>query len=289
MVLEEAWVGCVDARGNRTSGRADYLLQAEIDRSLRAIAVLETKAWHYEPEVGAVQAREYARSANVPFAFATNGKTFVEVDVDTGRMGRHQPLSKFPTPENLLARHPEVIRKRMAAMRAAGEIPPLGRAANSRACPVCGAVPDAQALFCAVCGGLLADPLGQWVAASRFRRAASYCVEYLIFALMLGVGWFMWNGRTSKNGQTPAKRLFGLYVQRYAGDSETDLEAEVLSREAFWRLLVLGAAVPLAVFVHPGLFMAPFFIDGVWMLGASRRTLHDYFATTVVVSRRRSR
>ncbi len=105
MVLEEAWVGRVDTLGNRTGGRADYLLQAEIDRSLRAVAVLEAKARHYAPEIGAVQAREYARSANVPFAFATNGKSFVEVDIDTGRVGRHQPLSKFPTPEKLLARH----------------------------------------------------------------------------------------------------------------------------------------------------------------------------------------
>ena len=105
LVAQEVSTGRVTPAGEWSSGTADYLLYVEISGAKEVAAVLEAKAAHRDPKVGAGQAREYARSIKAPFAFATNGHAFVEVDSD-GNPGEQQPLDKFPMPAEVKQCHP---------------------------------------------------------------------------------------------------------------------------------------------------------------------------------------
>ena len=80
LVAPEVKTGRVTSEGEWSSGTADYVLYVEIAGERQVAAVLEAKAVHRDPKVGAGQSREYARSIKAPFAFATNGHVFVEVD-----------------------------------------------------------------------------------------------------------------------------------------------------------------------------------------------------------------
>jgi len=59
----------------RTQKRADYLLRY---RSSLMLAVVEAKAFHKNPGDGLQQAKEYAQSLDLKFAYATNGHGIVE-------------------------------------------------------------------------------------------------------------------------------------------------------------------------------------------------------------------
>lgn len=105
LVAPEVKTGRVTSEGEWSSGTADYVLYVEIAGEREVAAVLEAKAVHRDPKVGASQAREYARSIKAPFAFATNGHVFVEVDSE-GSAGLQKPFGRFPTPNELKQRHP---------------------------------------------------------------------------------------------------------------------------------------------------------------------------------------
>lgn len=105
LVAQEVKTGRLSLAGEWSTGTADYVLSVFIGGKKTDVAILEAKAAHRHPKVGAAQARDYARSQKAPFAFATNGHHFVEVN-DKGEPGPKQPLSQFPTPEELKSRHP---------------------------------------------------------------------------------------------------------------------------------------------------------------------------------------
>ncbi len=402
-IAREFWTGRVDSDGWWEAGRADYVLQLDIDGRLRPVAVVEAKAAAKRPEAGAEQAAAYARSIRVPFAFCTNGVEFIEVDIDSGAWQSRKRIADFPSPYEIIKRHPKLriagdkqdgpayggagverefsVRRAsepaaaeadelfaasradellyvgraveaLAASRedegragepsylgyvgeapetiasAAGESPAswadegqavdparLGRTVESLAtnqanqaddlapddfaddpplwggveadrCGYCGKSVSDDELFCLSCDGLIADPSGGWIAASRGARLISYVLEYILFALLLGVGWFIWASKTGEAGQTPAKKLFGLYVRAYRAKSRKEYEAQLMGREIAWRLLLMIAAILLNVFAHPLLQFVPFIVDGMWIFGSSRRTLHDYVSDTVVIARR---
>ncbi len=105
LVAQEVKTGRVSLAGEWSAGTADYVLSVVIDGQKMPAAVLEAKAVHRDPKVGAGQARDYARSIKAPFAFATNGHAFVEVDSE-GNPGSQEPLEQFPTSSELKQRHP---------------------------------------------------------------------------------------------------------------------------------------------------------------------------------------
>jgi uncharacterized RDD family membrane protein YckC len=84
-------------------------------------------------------------------------------------------------------------------------------------CPTCHLVTDAQ-WFCRNCGEFLRAPGTSRNAANLWRRFWAYVLDYLLFWLLLIIGWFIWFGFfTAKQGQTPGKQLLGLRVIKLDG------------------------------------------------------------------------
>ena len=97
--------GRVIVRGNmstRAKGdRADYILYYN---SSKPIAVVEAKQYDESVGKGMQQAIEYAQILDLPFAYSTNGKSFLEHDMLTGKE-REIPIDQFPSPEDLWYRY----------------------------------------------------------------------------------------------------------------------------------------------------------------------------------------
>lgn len=97
--------GRVIVRGNmstRAKGdRADYILYYN---SSKPIAVVEAKQYEESVGKGMQQAIEYAQILDLPFAYSTNGKAFLEHDMLTGKE-REIPIDQFPSPEDLWYRY----------------------------------------------------------------------------------------------------------------------------------------------------------------------------------------
>jgi len=93
----------------RARGRVDYLLRIKVTSEAQpvAVALIEAKAEALPPAHGLEQAKLYAacKRLNVPFVFASNGHLFVEYDRFTGLTAAPQPLTAFPTPEELRGRY----------------------------------------------------------------------------------------------------------------------------------------------------------------------------------------
>jgi type I restriction enzyme R subunit len=79
--------------------KADYLLRYTPDF---LIAVVEAKAEHRSAADGLQQAKEYAQTLGLKFAFSTNGKGIVEFDFTTGKEAE---IDAFPTPAELYQRY----------------------------------------------------------------------------------------------------------------------------------------------------------------------------------------
>jgi type I restriction enzyme, R subunit len=77
--------------------RVDYLLRF----SGQMIAVLEAKSEASPVDEGLEQAKEYAATLDVPFAYSSNGHGFVEFDFF---LNQNRELQIFPTPEELWQR-----------------------------------------------------------------------------------------------------------------------------------------------------------------------------------------
>ncbi len=75
----------------RPQKRADYLLRYTRDFM---IAVVEAKASYRLATDGLQQAKDYAEILGLRFAFATNGKTIVELDFFTGK---EVEIESFPS------------------------------------------------------------------------------------------------------------------------------------------------------------------------------------------------
>ena len=83
-------------RGKRK--RADYILRHSPDYP---IAVVEAKSLYRKPGDGLQQAKDYAETLGLNFAYATNGYGIVEYDYFTGE---EREIADFPTPADLWAR-----------------------------------------------------------------------------------------------------------------------------------------------------------------------------------------
>ena len=97
--------GKVIVRGNvstRAKGeKADYILYYN---SSKPIAVVEAKKYDLEVGTGMQQAIEYAQILDLPFAYSTNGKGFLEHDMLTGNE-REISMEDFPSPGDLWYRY----------------------------------------------------------------------------------------------------------------------------------------------------------------------------------------
>jgi type I restriction enzyme R subunit len=89
----------VGPRGRRKPcKRADYLLRYARDFML---AVVEAKAAYRLPGDGLQQAKDYATTLGLKFAYSTNGHGIIEFDLTTGK---ERELDTFPNPAELWER-----------------------------------------------------------------------------------------------------------------------------------------------------------------------------------------
>lgn len=100
--------GRVIVRGKMTSRgeakRADYILYHS---SGAALALIEAKDNHHTVGAGMQQGLGYAETLQVPFVFSSNGDAFLFHDrtLPAGTKEKQLPLSAFPSPAELWARH----------------------------------------------------------------------------------------------------------------------------------------------------------------------------------------
>ena len=85
-------------RGKRK--RADYLLYYKRNIPL---AIVEAKDANHCVGAGMQQSLEYAEILDLPFAYSTNGRGFLEHDLKTGAE-REIPMDQFPSPDELWRR-----------------------------------------------------------------------------------------------------------------------------------------------------------------------------------------
>ncbi len=88
---------------NKSNGKfADYLLRFK--DNVNQFAVLEAKSYDISADKGIQQAIEYTEMLNLPYAFSSNGRTYIEHDFIKGTENEY-PLSNFPTVDELMARY----------------------------------------------------------------------------------------------------------------------------------------------------------------------------------------
>ena len=122
MVAQNVATGRVSPSGEWSEGTADYVLFLDVDGERVEAAVVEARAVHELPQAGAQQARECARSILAPFAYASNGHAFVEVDTH-GTADVMKPMKEFPNPAALRAKHPEAGQRPPPRQESAGTRP----------------------------------------------------------------------------------------------------------------------------------------------------------------------
>lgn len=79
-------------RGSKLS--ADYVL---FYKNIK-LGVIEAKKFSKSYTEGVAQAKHYAELLNIPFAFATNGRTIYQIDMEKGT---EYEIDRYPTPEQL--------------------------------------------------------------------------------------------------------------------------------------------------------------------------------------------
>lgn len=95
------FVGGAARRGKRK--RADYILRY---RSDYPIAVVEAKSGYQSAQDGVQQARDYAEVLGLRFAYASNGREIIEIDLGAGT---EMERADFPTPDELWRRQRDAL------------------------------------------------------------------------------------------------------------------------------------------------------------------------------------
>ncbi len=105
--------------------RADYLLYYQ---PCYPVAVVEAKAMYKSPVDGVQQAKDYAITLGLLFAYATNGQGIIEIDLSAGT---ERTVDAFPSPTDLWTRYravkglPEELENRLLiANQISGSHPP---------------------------------------------------------------------------------------------------------------------------------------------------------------------
>jgi len=88
-------LGRIENSGRRGKAlSADYVLEYRNTK----LAVVEAKAWNSPLTEGVGQAKDYAEKLSIRFTYASNGRGFYGIDMETGKEGE---LDRFPSPEEL--------------------------------------------------------------------------------------------------------------------------------------------------------------------------------------------
>ena len=89
----------------KDASRADYVLFYKDTSAWFPLAVVEAKDNNHSPFGGMPQAIRYAKAMKVPFAFSSNGDSFVFHDMEKGTEIKDIPMDAFPSPDELWSRY----------------------------------------------------------------------------------------------------------------------------------------------------------------------------------------
>lgn len=142
-------------------------------------------------------------------------------------------------------------------------------------CAICNEYPGVG-VFCSQCGVLMSHPTSGDYAAPYLRRLGCELLDLLMFLLLPIWLYMMWF--TSRDGQSPAKSLLGMYVINEAGQEVTPQRMWVC--ELVIKRLLLG-------FVGYAFGLLGPVVNAGWiLLNPDRQCVHDRMVGTLVVVRR---
>ena len=150
-------------------------------------------------------------------------------------------------------------------------------ALRAERCAICGEYPGVG-VFCSSCGVLASHPDSGDTAAPYLRRLGCELLDLLIFLLLPIWLYAMWF--TSRDGQSPAKRLLDLYVVSETGQAVTP--QRMWMRELVIKRLLLG------LIGYAFGLLGPVINAGWILLNPDRQCVHDRMVGTLVVVRRES-
>lgn len=126
IAVEQIAPGRIGTKG-RQKRKADYVLMW----GKRRVAVVEAKAEGLSAEEGVPQAKAYAKALGVRFAYATNGRRVIRVDLWDGASASF-PLGQFPTPSELVEWLEDGERERLNLLERACLAIPWNQAGGKR-------------------------------------------------------------------------------------------------------------------------------------------------------------
>jgi len=184
----------------RQQKRADYILRYRRDYM---IAVLEAKSAYKSAGDGIQQAKEYAQTLGLKFAYSTNGKSIIEHSFLTGR---ETELDVFPSPDELWRRirDAEGIKDDLVADRI---VAPGFR------------VPDKPLRYY------------QEIAINRALKAMLFGKKRVLLTMATGTGktlvafqilWKLWNARWNRTGEYRRPRILYLADRNVLVDDPKD-------------------------------------------------------------------
>ena len=191
----------VGPRGRRKPcKRADYLLRYARDFML---AVVEAKAAYRLPGDGLQQAKDYAATLGLKFAYSTNGHGIIEFDFTTGK---ERELDTFPNPAELWER-----------FRASEKIQDE-QTANRLLAPANAAVGKGQRYY-------------QEIAINRVVQAVLQGKKRILLTMATGTGktavafqicWKLWNMRWNRTGEHRRPKILYLADRNILIDDPKD-------------------------------------------------------------------
>ena len=179
--------------------RADYLLYYQRDFPL---AVVEAKEAGLPAENGVQQARDYAEILGLKFAYATNGRRIIEIDIAAGS---EREVDRYATPDELFAR-----------LTAATHLPRT-------------ATPHLLEPFNLASGRV--PRYYQWIAIQRVIEAILLGQKRILATLATGTGktdvafqicWKLWNSRWNRNGEHRRPKILFLADRNILIDDPKD-------------------------------------------------------------------
>lgn len=124
--------------------------------------------------------------------------------------------------------------------------------------------------------------------ASSQHRMAAMVLDFVLFILTAGIGWFIWSLVTWKNGQTPAKKILKIRVFNF-GSNQPVAWGHMAIYEFLFGMAVALAFLLVNLMTFGLLGLLPYFVFWVtdfcwyWKDG-KKRTIRDNVVKVVVVN-----
>ena len=144
------------------------------------------------------------------------------------------------------------------------------------------------------------ESLSKSVLATPGHRIGAIAVDIGLHIVTLGIGHFIWNLVVMAQGQSPGKQLLKVRVMSEVTDRPANWGHMAIRNYLIPLSMSLPFLVPYYVWVFTGfssnasgiillglclgLYLAILVVDIVWLFGAKRKRLIDYWAKTIVIN-----